>query len=242
MHLSAYHGVDMENPGLPFNGKMDNSGRVSMKTISKRITTCFTVCLFSCAGFVTACTQLIVTRGASLNGSNMIAYTYDSGESAFMSIFPAQDHNPGDSLAIVDWDGKITGKVAEPPHTYSVLGFKSVGLINEYQLALGETTFAGRKELENPDGILNYGNLMRLTLQRAKAAREAIRVMGQLVKEYGYRDGGEIISIADKKEAWVLEITGTGKGGPKGAVWVAMRIPDGSVYAHANDSRIAEFP
>ena len=194
------------------------------------------------AGSTFACTQVIVTKGASTNGSNMIAYTYDSGESAWMTYTPSQVHIPGDSLVITDWNGKPTGKVAQPSETYAVLGFKIEGLINEYQLALGETTFEGRGELQNPDGLLDYGNLMMLTLQRAKTAREAIRVMGELVKEYGYRDSGEIYSIADKQEAWTLELIGTGKGGPKGAVWVAMRIPDGSVYAHANDARIAEFP
>jgi dipeptidase len=196
------------------------------------------LCLLSCAGLAAACTQVIVTGGASVNGSHMIAYTYDSGESAWMSCVPAQDHNPGDSLTITDWNGNPTGKVAQPRHTFAVLGFKIEGLINEYQLSLGETTFAGRKELQNPEGLLNYGNLMTLTLQRAKTACEAIKVMDELTREYGYRDGGEVFSIADTKEAWVLEMIGTGKGGPKGAIWAAMKIPDGTVYVHANDARI----
>ena len=187
-----------------------------------------------------ACTSILVTRGASVDGSVMITYSCDAaGAYASVAVTPAADHKSGEMIEIGprDKDDKRpTGKISQVAHTY-----KTVGLINEFQLALSETTFGGRPELFNPKGLLSYGLLMRLTLQRARTAREAIQVMTKLVAEYGYGDVGESISIADTKEAWILEIAGTGPGG-KGAVWVAVRIPDGQVACHCNAARIGEFP
>lgn len=182
------------------------------------------------------CSSFLVTKGASADGSVMITYACDGEFHPHLQYTPAEDHKPGDFIEIKDWSGNLMGKVKQVPHTYAV-----VGLMNEHQLAIGETTFGGRGELVNRDGLLHYFQLMRLTLQRAKSAREAIGVMAALVDEYGYRSSGESFSIADKKEAWIMEMIGPGKGG-KGAAWVAMRIPDGYVSAHANMSRIGEFP
>ncbi len=182
------------------------------------------------------CTNLIVTRGASADGSVIITYTCDGEFHPRLQYTPAADHAPGERLELKDWSGKVRGAIPQPPRTYAV-----VGLMNEHQLAIGETTFDGRAELENPDGLLHYWDLMRLALQRAKTAREAIRVMTDLVAEHGYRSTGESISIADPQEAWILEIIGPGPGG-RGAIWVAVRVPDGMVACHANKARIGEFP
>jgi dipeptidase len=140
-------------------------------------------------------------------------------------------------LDVYEWDtGKFLGRIKQAPQTYKV-----VGNMNEHQLVIAETTFGGREELINPDGILDYGSLIYITLQRAKTAREAIKIMIDLVEEYGYRSSGESISIVDPNEAWILEIIGKGKGS-KGAIYVAIKIPDGSVSAHANQARIQKFP
>jgi len=190
---------------------------------------------------VVACTSILVTRGASADGSVMITAAGDSaGGFATLGILPAADHKPGEMITVEAGNDEVknrAGKIPQVPHTYQVLA----GLINEHQLALTETTFGGRKELENPQGMLRYGFLMSLALQRARTAREAIQVMTKLVAEYGYADEGESISIADTNEAWILEIVGTGPGG-KGAVWAACRVPDGHVPCHANQSRIGEIP
>ena len=182
------------------------------------------------------CSSFLVTKGASQDGSVMITYTCDGEFLPHLEYIPAQDHEPGSTIEIRGRDGKIRGAVKEVPHTYAV-----VGLMNEHQLAIGETTFGGRRELRNPDGLLHYFFLMRLALQRAKTAREAVRVMAELVEEYGYASSGESFSIADPDEAWIMEMIGPGPGG-KGAYWVALRIPDGYISAHANMSRIGEFP
>jgi len=184
------------------------------------------------------CTNFLVTRGASVNGATMITYAADAhflyGELYFK---PAKDHPAGSLLDIYEWDtGKYLGKIKQVPHTYSV-----VGLMNEYQLAIGETTYGGLPELVDTTGIIDYGSLMFLTLQRAKTAREAIRVMADLVNEYGYYSSGESFSIADKNEVWIMDLIGKGPGNT-GAVWVARRIPDGYVSAHANQARIQKFP
>jgi dipeptidase len=184
-----------------------------------------------------ACTNILVTKGASADGSVMITYTCDSaGMYARLQVLPAADHKPGTMI-----DLGPRGKIPQAPHTYKVLGVEGLGLMNEHQLAMAETTFGGRKELVNPQGLLDYPLLMTLGLQRARTAREAIGVMTTLVAEYGYRDLGESISVADAEEAWVLEIVGSGPGG-KGAVWVAVRVPDGHISCHANQARIGEFP
>ncbi|UCH84697.1 MAG: C69 family dipeptidase [Candidatus Latescibacterota bacterium] len=183
-----------------------------------------------------ACTNLIVTKGATTDGSVTITYTCDGEFHPRMRYYPAADHEPDSVVEIKDWSGNVHGTVKQVPHTYAV-----VYLMNEHQLVIGETTFGGREELENPDGLLHYWWLMRLALERAKTAREAIEVMTSLVAEYGYRSTGESFSIADPNEAWLMEMIGPGPGG-EGAQWVAMRVPDGYVCAHANMSRIGEFP
>ena len=185
---------------------------------------------------LSACTSLIVTRGASADGSVILTYTCDGEFHPHLERSPAADHPPGDSLEIKDWKGNIRGKIAQVPHTYAI-----VHLMNEHQLVIGETTFAGREELVNPDGLLDYWDLIWLALCRAHTAREAIEVMTALADGYGYRSSGETISIADPEEAWILEIVGPGQGG-SGAHWVALRIPDGFICAHANKARIGEFP
>lgn len=185
-----------------------------------------------------ACTNFLVTKGASADGSTMISYAADShvlyGELYFR---PAADYPEGTMMDIYEWDtGKYLGQIPQAKHTYSV-----VGNINEFQVAIGETTYGGRKELRDTTGIIDYGSLMYITLQRSKSAREAIKVMTELVEEYGYYSSGESFSIADKNEVWMLEIIGKG-GKEKGAVWVARMIPDGYVAAHANQARITTFP
>jgi len=157
-----------------------------------------------------------------------------------MSIVPAMDHKPGEMIEIEPSSEGVKnrgGKIPQIAHTYKVMS----GLMNEHQLAMSETTFGGRKELENPQGMIRYPLLMMLGLQRARTAREAIQVMTQLVAEHGYADEGESISIADTQEAWILEIVGAGPGG-KGAVWAAVRIPDGQISCHANQARVGEIP
>ncbi len=182
------------------------------------------------------CTNLLVTKGASADGSVMITYTCDGEYHPHLRRYPAADYEPGEWLEIKAWSGNLHGKIKQVPHTYAV-----VGLMNEHQLAISETTFDGRLELQNPDGMMHYWDLMRLALLRAKTAREAIKVMTDLVNEYGYRSTGESISIADTREAWILEIIGAGPGG-KGAHWVAVKIPDGYISCHANKARIGVFP
>ena len=182
------------------------------------------------------CSSFLVTKGASKDGSVMITYTCDGEFLPHLEYIPAQDHKPDYTIKILGRDGEIRGEVKQVPHTYAV-----VGLMNEHQLAIGETTFGGRRELRNPNGLLHYFLMMELALQRAKTAREAIKVMTELVEEYGYGSTGESFSIADTEEAWIMEMIGPGPGG-KGAHWVALRIPDGYISAHANMSRIGEFP
>jgi dipeptidase len=181
------------------------------------------------------CTSIIVTKGASADGSVIITYSCDGEFLPRFRLFPAADHGVGEKVEIMGFRGK-RGEIPEVAHTYKVLD-----LMNEFQVAIGETTFDGRPELVNPAGLLNYPQLMVLALQRARTAREAIKVMADLVEQYGYGSSGESFSIADKDEAWIMEMIGTGKGG-HGAVWVAQRIPDGMICAHANMSRIGQFP
>ncbi len=185
------------------------------------------------------CTNFLITRGASVDGSTMITYSADShnlyGELYYQ---PAQDHPEGAMRDIYEWDtGKFLGKIPQPRHTYSV-----VGNINEFQLAIGETTFGGREELATQTGaIMDYGSLIYVTLQRAKTAREAIQVMADLVEEFGYYSSGESFSIADPNEVWLMELIGKGED-EKGAVWVALKIPEGYISGHANQARITTFP
>jgi dipeptidase len=184
------------------------------------------------------CTNFLVTKGASVKGSTMITYAADShqlyGE---LYYWPARDYPQGSMLDVIEWDTrKYMGKIAQVAHTYSV-----VGNMNEHQVAIGETTYGGSETLVDTTAIIDYGNLIYLTLQRAKNAREAIKVMSDLVSEYGYASEGESFSIADPNEAWIFEIIGKGANN-KGAVWVARRIPDGYISGHANQARIQTFP
>ena len=184
-----------------------------------------------------ACTNFLVTKGATVDGSNFITYVADShiryGE---LYYTPASDWSEGSMRAIYDrGTHAIRGYVPQPAHTYQVVGY-----INEYQVALGETTFGGREELIDPNGMIDYGSLMFMALERSKSAREAIKVMADLVETYGYGSDGETFSISDKEEVWYMEIIG--KGEEKGAVWVAIRIPDGYISGHANAARIQTFP
>lgn len=200
-----------------------------------------------------SCTNFLVTPGASINGSSMITYAADShvlyGELYFL---PAADYPEGTMQSIIEWDtNKFLGQIQQARHTYSV-----VGNMNEHQVAIGETTYGGRSELIDTTGILDYGSLIYTTLQRASSAREAVNIMGELVKEYGYYSSGESFSISDPNEVWILEMIGKGtelvtKGKGKnavrynknkGAVWVAVKIPDGYVSGHANQARIRQFP
>ena len=192
--------------------------------------------VFALISFSLSCTNILVSRGASSNRSVMITYSCDGEFYPHLRITPAADHDPGDSLEFRNRDGKIIAKIPQPPHTYKV-----VGLMNEFQLVIGETTFSGREELRNPDGLLHYWTLMNLALQRAKTAREAIAVITGLVQKYGYASTGETFSIADPNEVWIMEMIGPGPGG-SGAEWVARRIPDGYISCHANKARISTFP
>ncbi|MCR5709596.1 MAG: C69 family dipeptidase [Bacteroidales bacterium] len=184
-----------------------------------------------------ACTNVIITKGASADGSCMVTYAADSHQ-LFGELYfhRAADWPAGSMKDIYDWDGGFfRGRIPQIPHTY-----QTVGNMNEHQLVIMETTFGGRDGLENKDGIMDYGSLIYTTLQRARTAREAIRTIDFLVQTYGYPSAGESFSIVDKDECWIFEIVG--KGEQKGAVWVAVRIPDGSICAHANQSRIHHFP
>ncbi|MDY6377407.1 MAG: C69 family dipeptidase [Bacteroidales bacterium] len=192
-----------------------------------------------------ACTNIIVTRGASKDNSAMVSYAADShwlyGELYF---HPAMDWKDGTMLNIVEWDtSKPLGQIPQAPHTY-----KTVGNMNEHQLIIGETTWGGRLELMDSTAIMDYGSLIYVALQRARTAREAIQVIVDLANEYGYASEGESFSIADKNEAWVMDLIGKGvemkdgKNVNKGLVWVARRIPDGYICAHANQARIQTFP
>ena len=184
-----------------------------------------------------ACTNFIVTKGASKDGSVMIVYTCDGEFHPHLRITPAADYKSGEMLQIEDWSGNVLGTIKQVSHTYAVVGPH----MNEYQVSIGETTFGGREELVNPSKFLHYWRLMQLALQRSKTALEAVKTLTGLAEEYGYRSEGESFSIADPNEAWILEMVGTGPGG-EGAVWVARRVPNGYICAHANKSRIGEFP
>ena len=197
-----------------------------------------------------ACTNFIVTKGASKDGSCFLTYAADShqlyGE---LYYHPAANYPAGTMMDVIEWDtGKLLGQIPQVAHTYSV-----IGNMNEFQLAIGETTYGGIEELEQGQGLIDYGSLIYITLQRAKNAREAIKVISELLDMYGYASEGESFSIVDPNEAWILELIGKGekmldskgkvmKCWSNGAVWVARRIPDGYVSGHANQSRISTFP
>ena len=188
-----------------------------------------------------ACTNFIVGKQASADGSVFVTYNADSF-GAFMPLYhyPAAKHQPGDMRKVYDWDShKYLGEIAEAPETYNV-----IGNTNEWQVTIGETTFGGREEMVDSTGVIDYGSLIYITLQRAKTAREALQIMTSLVEQYGYCSEGETFSVADKDEAWMLEMMGCGPDRSKEAgrtVWVAVRIPDDAIAAHANQSRITQF-
>ncbi len=182
-----------------------------------------------------ACTNFIATGGATVDGSVMVTYTCDGEFHPHLRHLAAADHEPGAMEKLVHWSGEVLGEIPYPARTFQV-----VNLMNEHQVTIAETTTGGREELVNPDGMLDYWTLMRLTLQRSATAREAVTVMGNLVAEYGYRSSGESFYIGDPDEAWVVEMVGPGPGG-QGAHWVGLRVPDGYVIAHANLGRIDTF-
>ncbi len=214
-----------------------------MKT--KKILILATIAAFIFCPASHACTNILITKGASKDGSNMISYAADShllfGELYFR---PAARWAEGDSLCVIDWDmGKFMGWIPQVRQTY-----QTVGNINEHQLIIGETTYGGRMELEDTTAIMDYGSLIYLALQRCRTAREAIAMIVDLTDKYGYASEGESFSIADKDEVWVMDLIGKGikmENGVnvrKGIVYVARKVPDGYICAHANQSRISTFP
>lgn len=194
---------------------------------------------FSITFFVSseACTNFIVGKAASKDGSVICTYNADDyGMFIGLCHYPAAKHAKGEMRKVIDWDTKeYHGEIPEAPETYNV-----IGNINEYQVTIGETTYGGREEMVDSTGILDYGSLIYIALQRSKTAREAISVMTTLAETYGYNSEGETFTICDPNEAWIMEMMGKGPGS-KGVVWVAMRIPDNAICAHANQSRIGKF-
>ncbi len=229
-----------------------NSEKLSINfiTMKKSIRVLFTAFFSLIAGVSLACTSYLVTPGASVDGSSMISYAADShiryGELYYLPGGP----QPEGSYFQAYYRGshKPLAKIPNPPHLYTVIGF-----MNEKQVAIGETTFGGRPQLNDTTGGIDYGSLMFMAMQRSATAREAIKVIAELVEEYGYYGGGESFSIADPNEVWIMEIVGKGTdwqynrrtreyfNADKGAVWVAIRIPDGYISAHANHARIMNF-
>lgn len=184
-----------------------------------------------------ACTSLIAAKGATANGSTMITYAADS-HTLYGELYnqPAADHPKGAMRKVIEWDsGKYLGEIPEVPHT-----FNTIGNMNEKGVTIAESTWGGRKELQG-SGMIDYGSLIYIALQRASTAREALKIMTDLVKDYGYASSGESFSIADPNEVWFMEMIGKGPD-DNGAVWVARRVPDGYIAGHANHARIHQFP
>lgn len=194
------------------------------------------------AVYASACTNFIVGKAASTDGSVICSYNADSyGAFMWLYHYPAAQHQKGDMRKNYEWDtNKYLGEIPEAEQTYNV-----VGNINEWQLTIGETTYGGREEMVDSTGLIDYGSLIYITLQRSKSAREAIKVMTSLVETYGYYSEGETFTICDPDEAWILEMQGCGadrKVSKERVVWVARRIPDNAICGHANQSRIGRFP
>ena len=209
-----------------------------MRRISNAIISLITVVLCLAGTESRACTNVLVTKGASTDGSNLISYAADSHQ-LYGELYyaPAGVWKAGEMRQINEWDtGKYLGQIPQIARTY-----KRVGNMNEYQLIIAETTYGGRPELEDPNGIMDYGSLIYVALERAKTAREAIDVIVDLANIYGYYSSGESFSIADTEEVWVMDLIGKGPDN-KGIVWVARRVPDGYICAHANQARISTFP
>lgn len=218
--------------------------------MKKRFLTVVLIALTAFSFQLNACTNFIVTKGASKDGSSMLTYSADShtlyGE---LYYWPARQYPAGSMMDVVEWDtGKLLGQIPQVTQTYQV-----VGNMNEFQLAIGETTYGGLDTLGHANGIMDYGSLIYITLQRAKNAREAIKILSELMDTYGYASSGESFSLVDPNEAWIFELIGKGKEikdnkgktvkwWSKGAVWVARRIPDGYISGHANQARITTFP
>ncbi len=205
------------------------------------IKTCFAAAL--AAVFATgaqdaaACTSLIAAKGATADGSVMVTYAADS-HNLYGELYnqPAADHKKGDKRRIIEWDThKYLGDIPEEEHTYA-----TIGNMNEHGLTIAESTWGGREELAG-SGLIDYGSLIYITLQRAKTAREALQVMTDLVKTHGYASEGESFTIADADQVWIMDLIGKGKKA-KDAVWVARRVPDGYISGHANHPRIHQFP
>ena len=216
--------------GLLIHNKINMTRLLSLLTIA--------LITFTFSTKTDACTNILITKGATVDGSTMISYAADShvlyGE---LYHWPAKRYPAGSMLKVVEWDtGKYLGEIEQVEYTYSV-----IGNMNEHQLSIGETTYGGRSELRDTTGLIDYGSLIYITLQRAKTAREAIEIMAALVEKYGYYSSGETFSIADPNEVWIMDLIGKGEGN-KGAVWVAVKIPDGYISAHANQARITTFP
>ena len=195
------------------------------------------VAMMGCVSEAEACSNFIVGKKASVDGSVMCSYSADDyGMFQYLCHYPAAKHAKGEMRKIYDWDtNKYHGEIPEAAQTYSV-----IGNINEWQVTIGETTYGGREEMVDSTGIMDYGSLIYVALQRSKTAREAIKVMTTLANTYGYNSEGETFTICDPNEAWIMEMMGKGAGS-KGAVWVALRIPDDAICAHANQSRIGKF-
>lgn len=189
------------------------------------------------ATYAMGCTNFIVGKKASSDGSVICSYSADDyGMFQSLCHFPAAKHAKGEMRKVYDWDTNVYhGEIPEAEETYNV-----VGNINEYQVTIGETTFGGREEMVDSTGILDYGSLIYIALQRSRTAREAIRTMTTLAETYGYNSEGETFTICDPNEAWIMEMMGCGAGS-KAVVWVAIRIPDDAICAHANQSRIRTF-
>lgn len=206
-----------------------------MRVVSKLMAALTFQCLIMLPA--TACTNLIVGRGASADGSILVSYNADSdGCYGVMQHFAAGKHPKGSMRKVFNWESnRYMGEIEEAPVTYNV-----VGNMNEFQVTIAETTFGGREELVDTTAILDYGSLIYIALQRSRSAREAISVMTELVEKYGYASEGESFSIADAKEVWVMEMVGKGPGN-RGAVWAAVRIPDDCISGHANQSRIRKI-
>ena len=195
------------------------------------------VAMLGCVSEAEACSNFIVGKKASVDGSVMCSYSADDyGMFQYLCHYPAAKHAKDEMRKIFDWDSnKYYGEIPEAAETYNV-----IGNINEWQVTIGETTYGGREEMVDSTGIMDYGSLIYVALQRSKTAREAIKVMTTLANTYGYNSGGETFTICDPNEAWIMEMMGKGAGS-KGAVWVALRIPDDAICAHANQSRIGKF-
>ena len=212
--------------------------------MKRKLTALFLAAVAMTAFESEACTNILVSKGATKDGSTMITYTADSHQLYGCLYFhPAAKYPAGTMMPVYEWDtGKYLGEIAQVPETYS-----TVGNMNEHQLIITESTFGGRG-LGDSTGIIDYGTLIYTTLQRAKTAREAIRVMSDLVNTYGYCSSGESFSIADPNEVWHMELIGkgvkmvNGNNVNKGAVWVALRVPEGYIGMHANQARITTFP